>query len=56
MVCSRIDEGYVILSNLNKTFATTWVLPNLYIVVKSYSRNNNNHLIIIPKTYRWFTK
>jgi hypothetical protein len=31
-------------------------LPNLYIIVKSYSRNNNNHLVILLKTYGLLTK
>jgi hypothetical protein len=38
--------GYVISSTLDN--ASTWVLPCLYITVKSYSKNNNNHLTIFP--------
>jgi hypothetical protein len=40
--------NFVIFGSFDNTFATTWVMPGLYINVKSYYRNNNNHLTIIP--------
>ncbi len=46
----------LIFSNLDNAFATTWILPSLYTIMKSYSRNNNNHLVILPKTYGLLTK
>jgi hypothetical protein len=29
---------------------------NLYTIVKSYTKNNNNDLVIIPETYGLLTK
>jgi hypothetical protein len=46
--------GFVVLGNLNTTFTTTWVLPGLYNIVKSYSIKNSNHLDIFCKTYGLF--
>jgi hypothetical protein len=40
----------VMSNNLDNAFATTWVLHGLYTFVKSYSKNNNNHLTILAKT------
>ncbi len=48
--------GFVISSNLDNAFATTWVIPSLYTNVKSFARNINNHLAILPKTYGLLTK
>jgi hypothetical protein len=50
MVWSNTHVGSIISSSLDNVFATTWVLPGLYTIVKSYSKNNNNHLAILPKT------
>ncbi len=48
--------GFVISYNLNNASVITWVLPNLYIIVKSYSKNNNNHSVIFLETYGLLTK
>jgi hypothetical protein len=56
VVCFGILEGFVTSGNVNKTYVTTRVLPGLYTIVKSYSRNNNNHLVILLETYGLFTK
>jgi hypothetical protein len=31
-------------------------LLGLYTTMKSYPRNNNNHLVILPETYGLLTK
>jgi len=53
MVWSNIHVGFTIYGSLNSKFATTWIynLLGLYIIVKSYSKNNNNHWAILPITY-----
>ncbi len=56
MVWSSTHVGFVLFGNLDNAFVTTWVLPNLYIIVKSYSKNNKNHLAILPKTCGLLTK
>jgi len=48
--------GSIIFGSLDNAYATTWDLLGLYITVKSYSRNNNNHLIILFETYGLLTK
>jgi hypothetical protein len=42
--------GYIISSNLDYASVTTRVFLGLYIIMKSYLKNNNNHAIIFPKT------
>jgi hypothetical protein len=49
MVWSSTPMGYVISSSLDNAFVTTWVMASLYTTVKSYSKNNNNHLVILFK-------
>jgi hypothetical protein len=56
MVLSSTPVGFVIFGSLNNASTNTWVLLGLYNTVNSYSMNNNNHLIILPKTYGLFTK
>jgi hypothetical protein len=48
--------GSIIFGSLDNAYATTWDLLGLYTTVKSYSRNNNNHLIILLETYGLLTK
>ncbi len=48
--------GFILSDNLDNAFVATWVLPALYTIVKSYLRNNNNHLVIILETYGLLTK
>jgi hypothetical protein len=50
VVWSGTYVGSVISNNLNNACATTWVLPSLYTIVKSYYRNNNNHRAILLET------
>ncbi len=33
-----------------------WVLPSLHTILKSYLKNNNNHLAILPETCGLLTK
>jgi hypothetical protein len=48
--------GFVKPSSLDNASTTKWILPDLYTIIKSYFRNNNNHLNILPKTYGLLTK
>jgi len=48
--------GFVLSNNLDNAFVTTCVLHGLYTTVKSYSRNNNNHLVILLQTCGLLTK
>ncbi len=56
MVWLGTPVGSIMFSNLDNASATTWVLLGLYTTVKSYSKNNNNHLIILLQTYGMLTK
>ncbi len=42
--------GSIIFGGLDNAFAIAGVLHGLYTIMKSYSKNNNNHLAIFPKT------
>jgi hypothetical protein len=42
--------GSIMSNSLDKTCAT-WVLLGLYTIVKSYSKNNSNHLATLLETY-----
>jgi hypothetical protein len=48
--------GSIIFSDLNNAFYNYVSFAWSKIIVKSYSNNNNNHLIILPKTYDLLTK
>jgi hypothetical protein len=52
----RTLVGFLVFGSIDNSFATTWVHPNLYNMVKSYSKNKNNHLTIQLETCRLFIK
>ncbi len=56
MVWSNTFVGSVICGSLDNESTTTWIPPNLYTIVKSYSKKNNNHQAIFPKTCGLLTK
>jgi hypothetical protein len=56
MVWLGTHVGFVIFGSFDNAFVTTWVLPNLYTIVKSYYKNNNNHLAILLETCGLLTK
>ncbi len=41
--------GFVVFGSVDNASTTTWILHGLYTIVKSYSKNNNNHLAILPE-------
>jgi len=56
MVWFNTRMGFVIFGSFNNAFAITWILLSLYTIMKSYSKNNNNHLAILFETYGFLTK
>jgi hypothetical protein len=61
LVCVRTDvwsstpHGFAIFGKWDNALAEC-VLPSLYMMVKSYSRNSNNHLTIHPGSYCLLTR